>query len=154
MNADKPIREIMTTKMVTVNPEANVRNIKDIFEKNDFHHLPVVDRGEELVGIISKEDFFKVAYILSLGSNHQPMDGPYASLKAMDFMTKYPLVLDPEDTLGLAADIFLANKFHALPIVEDGRLIGIVTTHDLLKSAFNSRFINKENEEIEEEMNG
>lgn len=148
----------MTTKMVTVSPDANVKNIKDIFEKNEFHHLPVVDRGEELVGIISKEDFFKVAYILSLGSsgsnNHQPRDEPYANLKAKDFMTKYPLVLDPEDTLGLAADIFLANKFHALPIVEDGRLIGIVTTHDLLKSAFNSKFINKETEEIEEELNG
>lgn len=145
----------MTTRMVTVNPDANAKNIKEIFEKNEFHHLPVVDRGEELVGIISKEDFFKVAYILSLGEmGGERVENGYASLKAKDFMTKYPLVVDPEDTLGLAADIFLANKFHALPIVEDGRLIGIITTHDLLKSAFNSKTIDKETEEMEEEVNG
>ena len=44
--------------------------------------------------------------------------------------------LEPDDTIGLAADIFLANKFHALPVVEDERLVGIVTTHDLLKYSF------------------
>lgn len=51
-------------------------------------------------------------------------------------MTPYPIQLDPDDSIGLAIDIFLANKFHALPIVEDGALLGIVTTHDLLEYAF------------------
>jgi acetoin utilization protein AcuB len=53
-------------------------------------------------------------------------------------MTKYPLQLSPDDTVGLAADIFLANKFHALPIVDDGQLVGIVTAHDLLSYSFSS----------------
>lgn len=146
MNADTTIREIMTTNLVTVTSDTNAREIKDIFERNGFHHIPVVDRGENLVGIISKEDFFKVSYVISLQVSGE--DG-YQSLLAKDFMTNYPLVLDPEDTIGLAADIFLANKFHALPIVEDGRLVGLVTTHDLLKFSFNSRYIEKEEEELE-----
>lgn len=151
MNADIAIREIMTTDLVTVNPDTRAKDIKELFEKNGFHHLPVVDRGENLVGIISKEDFFKISYILSLKTT-----GPtwsvkeYQALRARDFMTSYPLSLDPDDTIGLAADIFLANKFHALPIVEDGQLIGLVTSHDLLKYGFNSRFVEKEEEEEEE----
>ena len=51
-------------------------------------------------------------------------------------MTKYPVSLDMEDTVGLAADIFMANKFHALPVVENNQLVGIVTTHDILLFAF------------------
>lgn len=150
MNADLAIREIMTTNLVTVSPDAKARDIKKIFEKHDFHHLPVVDRGENLVGIISKEDFFKLSYILSLKTTGPTWSGrEYESFRARDFMTSYPLSLDPDDTIGLAADIFLANKFHALPIVEDGQLVGLVTTHDLLKYGYNSRYVEKEEEEFE-----
>ena len=55
-------------------------------------------------------------------------------------MTEFPMHLDPEDSIGLAADTFLANKFHALPIVEDQVLVGLITTHDLLKYSFESPF--------------
>jgi acetoin utilization protein AcuB len=51
-------------------------------------------------------------------------------------MTPEPIVVDPDDSIGLAADIFLVNTLHALPVVEDNRLVGIITTHDLLKYAF------------------
>lgn len=139
----------MTTKLVTVSPEAKAREIKKLFEQHDFHHLPVVDRGENLVGIISKEDFFKLSYILSLRTSGPTWsEQEYKTLRAKDFMTSYPLSLDPDDTIGLAADIFLANKFHALPIVEDGQLVGLVTTHDLLRHGFNSHFVEKKEEEL------
>ena len=52
-------------------------------------------------------------------------------------MTKYPISLEPDDTIGLAADIFLANRFHALPILDDDVLVGLVTAHDLLRYSFN-----------------
>jgi acetoin utilization protein AcuB len=152
MNADRTIREIMTTSLVTVSPDKPATDIQEIFRKNEFHHIPVVEKGERLVGIISKEDLYKVASLLALqarGSNHTGNE--YGQLTAADLMTKYPIALDPEDTIGLAADIFLANKFHALPIVEDEQLVGLVTTHDLLKYGFNSSVIEKEEEAFEEE---
>ncbi len=151
MKADKPIKEIMTTDLVTVSPTTRVSVIKDIFDQHDFHHLPVVEKGEELAGIISKEDFFKLSYVLSLTTSGQTYsEKEYDNLMAKDIMTKFPLSLDPDDTTGLAADIFLANKFHALPIIEDGRLIGLITTHDLLRFSFDSKTVEKEEEEEEE----
>ncbi len=145
MQADRPVREIMTTRVVTVTADASAEMVKEIFRKNPFHHLPVIDQSDMLIGIISMEDFFKQAYLLSLDTGGKKYsEKAYESLKVRDFMTEDPLFIEPDDTIGLAADIFLANQFHALPIVDGGKLVGIVTTHDLLSFVFNSNYIEKE----------
>ena len=138
MNTDRPIKEIMTTKLVTVQPDTSVKEVNKIFAKNTFHHLPVVDSAGVLAGIISKEDLLKLSYVLSKNTAGKIYsEKQYSSLTAKDVMTKFPVSLDPDDTIGLAADIFLANRFHALPILDDDILIGLVTTHDLLRYSFN-----------------
>ncbi len=152
MNPERAIREIMTARLITVFPETNAKDVYAIFKQNDFHHLPVIEHGGALAGIISKEDFFKVSYILSLQTTGKTWsEKNYESLKARDFMTIFPMTLDPEDTIGLAADIFLANKFHALPVVEDEKLIGLVTTHDLLQYSFNSPYVEAEEDDDDAE---
>jgi CBS domain-containing protein len=60
----------------------------------------------------------------------------YMEMLAEDIMSTNPLSIESADTVGLAADIFKANALHALPVVDDGELVGIVTTHDLLTYAF------------------
>lgn len=137
MNIQTPVSEIMTRRLVTVNADDRVMKVRTLFKENNIHHIPVIDASESLLGIISKEDFLKL-------SNHVPLDNGgksvaekwYDNTKANEIMTKYPVSLDPDDTVGLAADIFMANKFHALPVVENERLVGIVTTHDMLLFAF------------------
>ncbi len=137
MNPNNAISTIMTTEMVTVNPETILPEIKEIYEKYAFHHLPVLDKKEGLVGIISRQDFLNVGYVLSLNTSGKTYtQKTIEHLMAKDIMTKYPMSVEPEDTIGLAADIFLANKFHALPVLDDKELVGIVTTHDLLGYAF------------------
>jgi acetoin utilization protein AcuB len=145
MQADRPVREIMTTRVVTVTPDATADMVKEIFRKNNFHHIPVIDQTTDaLLGIISMEDFFKQAYLLSLDTGGKRYsEKAYESLRARDFMTEDPLFIEPDDTIGLAADIFLANQFHALPIVDEGKLVGIITTHDLLSFVFNSNYVEK-----------
>ena len=139
MNPNITVREIMTANPVTVQTDASLNSLREMFSRNSFHHVPVTGVGGELVGIISREDFFKVAYVLSIEANRaSSAKSHFQHLCAEDIMTKYPLQLSPDDTIGLAADIFLANKFHALPIVEDGQLVGIVTSHDLMAHCFAS----------------
>lgn len=151
MDANQPVKEIMTRQLVTVRPTATAMEVKAIFDKYSFHHIPVVNAAGKLFGIISKEDFSKVAYILSLNTSGKTFSTlKYQNLLAQDFMTKYPLSLDPDDTIGLAADIFLANKFHALPIVEDDELLGMVTTHDLLLYGFSKPARSKQTVSYEE----
>jgi len=140
MNPNIPVQKIMTTNLKTIRPKESLNRVHEIFSKHDFHHLPVVDERGNLLGIISRYDFNKVEFILSLETDksHQNALARFKNLGAVDIMTKYPLHMEPDDSIGLAADIFLANKFHALPIVEDGRLTGIVTSHDLLAFSFSS----------------
>lgn len=139
MNPNLPIQNIMTSDLVIVKPNEHLHVVRTIFEKNNFHHLPVTGETGNLLGIISREDFYKVAYVLAIGNEKSHDDDHrFEILQAEDIMTRYPLQLDPDDTIGLAADIFLANKFHALPIVEDDKLVGMVTSHDLLAYSFNS----------------
>jgi len=153
MNPNNPISSIMTTNMTTVRPDDTAREIREIFKTHSFHHIPVTDAGEKLIGIISKEDFFRIAYLLSLDSTGRTYTNKvYDHLTAEQFMTKYPVQLDPDDSVGLAADIFLANKFHALPIVEDGVLIGIVTSHDLLHYSFESPVQSKQELEFDDSV--
>jgi acetoin utilization protein AcuB len=145
MNPERPISDIMTSNLVTVRPETNANEIMAIFQAHSFHHIPVVEKGGVLVGIISKEDFFKLSYVLSLHTTGKTWtEREYRSLKATDIMTKQPMVLNPDDSIGLAADIFLANHFHALPVVEGNELVGMVTSHDLLQYSYNSAFVTKE----------
>ncbi|MCB0635345.1 MAG: CBS domain-containing protein [Lewinella sp.] len=137
MNPNAPISTIMTRELTTVTEDATLAHVKKIFEKHHFHHLPVVKEGQRLVGIISKEDFSRTAYMVSLNTGGKTFSKlEYTHISAKSMMTTYPVFLEPEDTIDLAADIFLANKFHALPILDDGQLVGIVTTHDLIRYAF------------------
>ncbi|MBK7634741.1 MAG: CBS domain-containing protein [Saprospiraceae bacterium] len=55
---------------------------------------------------------------------------------ARDVMTQDPITLDTEDTIGLAADLFLSNKIHSVPVLNGDQLSGIITNHDLLKYCF------------------
>jgi acetoin utilization protein AcuB len=137
MYSNRPVRDIMSTNIVTVTPDTALQEVNAIFEKHSFHHLPVVGHAGVLAGMISKTDVLRFTLQLAHRTTGPTwIQKALQSASAADIMTKSPLSLDPEDTIGLAADIFLANKFHALPIVEGDTLLGIVTTHDLLMYGF------------------
>lgn len=138
------VDQIMTPQPVTVKPDTPLADIKQLFDQNEFHHLPVVNDGNQLAGIISRKDLQKTYQLLSketTGATLTKMEMNF--WRAKNIMTEYPLVLAPDDTVGLAADIFLANKFHALPIVDDNELLGIVTSHDLLALAYTQVLTNE-----------
>ena len=144
MNTEKIIRNIMTTDLVTVDPGTSFGEVKSIFDENDFHHLLVVNEERELIGIISLEDLWKTAYHVSFVTTGQTFSNDwYNNYQVKQMMTKDPMTIDPEDTLGLAADIFKANKFRALPVVDGNELVGIVTPYDLMQYAFNDVSISK-----------
>ncbi len=138
MNTEIPIKEIMTTDLITVGKQETVVDIKEKFDTYPFHHLLVVDEGNRLAGIISKSDFYRFAYNLSQQTTGKTWSKKkMGSLIAKDLMTPTLYTLDPDDKVGLAADLLLSNKFHAIPVVEIDQLVGILTTFDLLAYGYN-----------------
>ena len=135
MNPSTPVKEVMSEEVFTVKKENTINTINKIFEKKTFHHLPVIDKDRNLVGIISKEDILRLISVRPSFSEKE-----FKKIQVGDIMTSKIVSLEPDDTIGLAADIFLANKFHALPVTENRKLMGIITTYDLIKFSFTDPF--------------
>ena len=137
MNTERTIRNVMSTDLITVKKDATFMQMKDIFNDNNFHHLLVVDDDKTLLGIVSVEDLWKVAYRLSfITTGKVYSEKSYAHYLAEAIMTKNPITIAPDDTLGLAAGLFRTNRFRALPVVDGTELVGIVTPYDLVGFAF------------------
>jgi acetoin utilization protein AcuB len=138
MNPNLPVAGIMTRQVVTINPEMSISRVHEIFEKHSFHHLVVVEEGN-VVGIVSKSDYYQIRHMLSISWGGEiRVQEWFSDLCVRDIMTKKPVCIESSDTIGLAADIFMVNRFHCLPVVDDGELAGVVTSHDLLGYAYKS----------------
>jgi len=139
MNTYAPISTIMVTDLVTVNPEDDLLKIKKIFGTHAFHHLPVV-HDRKIVGIISKTDFQHFTGGLSRSSEDQMQHERHLeNMKAADIMTKGLGKLEPDDRINVALEVFSKNWFHALPVVQNDELVGMVTTQDVIKSILNEK---------------
>lgn len=135
MNILAPIKTIMSTHLITVNPEDKLSKVQELFDTHNIHHLPVV-RYKELVGLISKTDFlhFMRGYNQS-EEDRYVNEARLRAYKAEDIMTTGLAKLSPEDRINVALEVFLVNRFHAIPIVGEGNeLVGILTTFDIIKA--------------------
>lgn len=143
MNVLAPIKTIMSTELITVNPKDKLTEVKKIFENHRIHHIPVV-RYKEIVGLISKTDFLQ--FLRGFNQNEEDRFVNEARMRAYnaeDLMTKGLAKLGPEERIGVALEVFLENRFHAIPIVEDKNgkkeLIGILTTFDIIDALANEK---------------
>lgn len=133
MEFTAPLSTIMTRKLVTVKPGDKLSVIKGIFDSTRIHHLPVV-KNKTLVGIISRADmaqFINGAEHVQDKSNRNHLL-EQNTVEAL--MTTGIATLESTDRINVAIEIFAENLFHAIPIVDDGELTGIVTTLDVIKA--------------------
>lgn len=121
------LAEIMTGDLIFLHPDDSLRKVDEIFDNYTIHHIPVVDDDEKLRGIVSRIDFLKASQLFSLFN-----DDMFSELTVADIMTASLTTAEPTDTVALALGVFQKNLIHALPVVEDERLVGLVTTYDIL----------------------
>lgn len=132
MKRDLPVSSIMTRKISAVGPTDSLEHVREIFEKHGFHHAPVVEHGK-LVGIVSYTDYLRVIndYFYETERKSTQL---MRLLQVKDMMTANPVSLRPDDTVGVALQIFRENPFHALPVTDENqKLLGLLTTYDLMK---------------------
>lgn len=128
---NEPLSSIMTRNVITASQDDTLAVARSIFLKNKVHHLPIVNEGR-LVGILTTYDLFKL--------NGAFKDTPYEEIPIREVMTTRVATLEPDDKIGSAAELFLENLFHAVPIVKDGDLQGIVTSFDVIKYEFHKEY--------------
>jgi CBS domain-containing protein len=121
MNLLTKVSALMTVDLITVTPHTKVAVAWGLLTKHNIHHLPVLSSEQDLVGMLSHVDFMKL-----------PDRGAGMDL-VKEIMTTRLAKLEPTDTVRTAANLFTLNKFHALPVVEGNKLVGILTTLDLIR---------------------
>ena len=149
MSFDRNIKigSLMTTNIITVKPNDNLLKVEEIFTTNTFHHIPVVDEENIIQGIISRVEFYKLQHALTIFNTkgaRKHNDSIFNATLVEEIMTKKIAKLSSEDSVLVAVGFFRENLFHALPIVDEhNRLIGILTTYDLLTYAYNEPAFNR-----------
>ena len=141
MNLLTPVSELMTKDLITVNPADKLKVVKLIFDTHNIHHIPVV-RYRKIVGIISKTDLLH--YLKGMGNlpyKDPRNEGRLLLTTAEDIMTTGIGKLEPTDRIDVALDVFRKNIFHALPVVENDELVGIITTHDIITALADKRLV-------------
>ncbi|MEY3053351.1 MAG: hypothetical protein RLY31_3136 [Bacteroidota bacterium] len=134
------VSQLMTTDVLFVRPDDIMEEVDKIFRRNNIHHIPVVDSNQQVVGMISRSDYYKILHGFTLFRTEKSESYNQAilrSLLAKEVMVRHVAKLNPEDTVTVAAGFFRENLFHAIPVVDNiGKLVGIITTFDLLNFAF------------------
>jgi acetoin utilization protein AcuB len=136
MNVFAPVSTLMVTDLVTINPETSLRKVKEIFEEHSFHHLPVVN-FRKIVGMVSRTDFDR--FVGGLKKANEATTDLVEKTRAEEIMTKGLGKLEPDDRINVALEIFSKNWFHALPVVKDDELVGIITTQDIIRALLNEK---------------
>jgi len=108
------VRHLMTQQVLTVSPETSVKELKALMAANRVHHLLVCEKGDRLVGVVSDRDIHA-----------------RRGKTARHVMTPEPHSVRPDMLLGPAITCLISRQISCLPVVEDGRLCGVITAVDL-----------------------
>ena len=128
MNLLAPVSSIMQTNVITASENDDLWKVAQIMQKYKIHHVMVVD-GRKLIGVVSSSDVL-------LRRNHENLSDDQPLLQGhlvKDVMTTGLGKLEPTDRINVALNVFKENMFHALPVVEEGELVGVITTFDFIK---------------------
>ena len=138
------ISEIMTTDLITVKVNEMMDVVKTKLQENNIHHILVVDERGTLKGILSENDLIILSHHLTVFNNDKEQKFNEKYLKTVyvsEIMQQQFVNLEANDTVGMAADIFRENLFHAIPITEGNKLVGIITTYDLINYAYRAPYL-------------
>ena len=122
----------MSKELITVHDGEPVSKLRKIFEHDSIHHIPVVS-GEKLIGIVSWNDFMRISFGEFGNQDAKGLDAILDhTYKMHDVMNQNPTTMASSGTVRDAARVLGSSGFHSLPVVEGEKLVGLVTSTDLI----------------------
>ena len=134
------VKDVMTRDPVSIDPEAPLGTAIDVMRRKRIRHLPVMDDTGRLLGIITDRDLRQATFApalaehLSLGAQRRlrGIGQALEDLRVKHAMTWVVVTTDPEAPIARAAVVMFERRIGSLPVVADGKLVGILTERDLL----------------------
>ena len=133
MKKNEPISKVLTTDITTTHVRESVSDVRKLFAKHGFHHMPVLS-GQKLIGLVSASDILGIS-VEGVGSSDLSMDAYLDHQFSIEGLMKTELrTLHEKSTIADAAEILSDGAIHAVPVVtESGDLVGLVTSTDLIR---------------------
>lgn len=126
------VRDIMVAELVTLHVDEELSLASDIMNLARIRHLPIVE-GERLVGIVSQRDLFRASLASVMGYDYAETRDHLKSVSIRDAMVSEVITVEPDTDIQKAGRIMLEERIGCLPVIEDGRLVGMVTETDILR---------------------
>ena len=127
------VNQIMSQNLNTVTATENLQSLSITFEAVSYHHLPVVDEDNLLLGIISDRDVTKNLSPFIATEHERDCDLELLNQTAADIMTAEPITVHQSTSIATASILLLENNFSCLPVVDDdGKIEGLLTWKDIL----------------------
>lgn len=142
------VRNWMTSNVITVSPETSLLKLGKLMHDHNVRRIPVVDADGRLKGIVSDRDVRDASPSKATTLDMYEMHYLLAEIRASTIMTPNPYTVKPEDTVEMAAMLMLDHKIGGLPVVEDGKLIGIISELDVFKALVNITGVREESFQI------
>lgn len=132
MKRNEPVSKIMTRDLETVHVGQKLSEVRRMLANNPYHHVPVVS-GEKLVGLISSTDIVRLSLAI-YGADQRAVDAMLDSQHTIEgVMSKTLTTIGVKDTVREAAELLAEGTFHSLPVVDEGKLVGLVTSTDVIR---------------------
>jgi len=131
MKKRTPVSKIMTTDIISVNKTQSLKEVSEIIETKHIRHVPVTS-GDEIIGMLSKTDLNKISFINTIDGD-ELTSSIYDYLTIEQVMTKNIATVQVNDIIYDVANLLSRSDFHAVPVLEEEKLVGIVTSTDLIK---------------------
>lgn len=128
MKKREPVSHIMSKHVTTVSIKDSLKDAYHKMKEGHIRHIPVVS-GDKLVGILSMTDIMRISF----GTDEDIDASVFEMFTIEQLMKNNPKSVSPDDEIRNVADMLTHEEFHALPVTENGNLVGIVTTTDLIK---------------------
>lgn len=145
------VRDIMETKVITLSPNTTYEEAAGVLYGNNISGAPVVDENNQIVGMISEKDLFKVLYPFYKSFYEHPEF--YADIESREskakeirgkkigiFMSKEIATVTPDTPILTAGAVMLARGIHRLPVMEEGKLVGIISRKSIYRAILKENF--------------
>ena len=143
------VKDIMTKEVKTVSPETEITKAAKLLLSERINGVPVVDKTGELVGILCQSDLIAQQKSIPIPSLFTLLDGyipltllnrlereveKIVATKVDNAMTPDPITVNPDTDIEKVAGLMVEKNYHTLPVVDDGKLVGIVGKEDVLRT--------------------
>lgn len=129
------VGEVMTCPAITVRADATIKEAITLLEQHSIAAMPVVDGAGDIVGVVSEADVIREMVIPDQRAHEMPvrLTAPPFHARVADVMSRRPLTVTSDTDLAKAVDLMTSTVIRSLPVVDRGRVVGVVSRRDIIR---------------------